>query len=113
MNTRTEHQILKTPDGKPLFAVIPWEEYEEVFGGRPDTEVTIPHEVIVIEDETGCSLIRAWREHLGLTQEEVARRMGISRQAYLQMEGKDASPRVATLKKIAAAMGVAWEQLRS
>lgn len=113
MSTGPKHQIITSPDGTPLFAVVPWEEYREVFEGRPDDDVTIPHEVIVIEDQTGCSLIRAWREHLGLTQDEVARRMGVSRQAYLQMEALDAKPRVATLKKIAAAMGVEWEQLRS
>ena len=113
MNGPTKHQIITSPDGTPLFAVVPREEYREVFEGRPDDEVTIPHEVIVIEDETGCGLIRAWRDHLGLTQDEVARRMGVSRQAYLQMEARRARPRVATLKKIAAAMGVEWEQLRS
>jgi len=39
--------------------------------------------------------------------------MGVTRQAYLQMESLAAKPRVATLKKIAASMGVAWEQLRA
>lgn len=113
MTAHTEHHILKAPDGTPLYVVVPWDDYEEHFGGRPDDEVTIPHAVIVIEDERGVSLIRAWREHLGLTQDEVARRMGVTRQAYLQMESLAARPRVATLKKIAAAMGVAWEQLRA
>ena len=82
------------------------------FGGRPDEEVTFPHEVVALEDELDCSLVRAWREHLGLTQAEVARRMGVSRPAYAQMEAKGSTPRVATLKRIAGAMGVEWEQLR-
>jgi len=59
----------------------------------------------------GLSLIRAWREHLGLTQEEVARRMGITQPAYAKIEGKKAQPRIATCKRLAAAMGIAWEQL--
>lgn len=84
----------------------------ERFGAEADEDVTIPHGVIVIEDETGCSLIRAWREHLGLTQAEVAERMGISRGAYAQMEALDARPRPTTLKKIARAMGVHWRQLQ-
>jgi DNA-binding XRE family transcriptional regulator len=83
------------------------------FGGRPDDEITIPHAVIATFDERGVSLVRAWRDHLGLTQDEVAHRMGVTRQAYLQMESLAAHPRVATLKKIAAAMGIAWEQLRA
>lgn len=84
----------------------------QALNGRPDEEVFIPHEVIVLEDELDCSLIRAWREHLKLTQAEVARRLGISRPAYAQMEAKGTRPRVVTLKMIAEAMGVEWEQLR-
>jgi transcriptional regulator with XRE-family HTH domain len=32
----------------------------------------------------GATPIRAWREHLNLTQEEVAKRMGISQPAFAQ-----------------------------
>ncbi len=112
MNAPTEHQIIKAPDGTPLYALVPWEEYEELFAGRPDDEVTIPHEVVVLHLEEGMPLIRAWREHLGLSQREVARRMGVSQPAFAKMEGPEARPRLATLKKIAAALGVEWEQLR-
>ncbi len=95
-----------------MYALVPWDEYQEVFEGRPDTEVLIPHDVVVLEDELDCSLIRAWREHLGLTQTEVAERLGVSQPSYSRMEAKSANPRVATLKRIAAALGVEWEQLR-
>jgi DNA-binding XRE family transcriptional regulator len=113
MNRHTEHQILKSPDGTPLFAIIPWSEYEEAFGGRPDEEVMIPHEVVKLNLLGEMSLIRAWREHMKLTQEEVARRMGVTRSAFAQMETQGVRPRVSTLKKIAEAMGVEWEQLRN
>lgn len=112
MNARTEHQILLGPDGTPLFAVIPYADYEEHFEGRPDEDVLLPHEVVKLNALEGKSLICAWREHLGLTQREVAERMGIKQPSYAAMEAPDARPRVATLKKIAAAMGVEWEQLR-
>ena len=46
------------------------------------------------------------------TREEAARRMGVSAAAFAQMEAKKARPRAATLKKIAVALGIAWEQLR-
>lgn len=83
MSTHTaEHHILRGPDGTPLYAIIPWEEYEEKFEGRPDSEVAIPFAVAEAHLD-GASLIKAWREHLGLTQ-----------------------------AAIAAAMGVEWEQLR-
>lgn len=110
--TSNEHQIIKAPDGTPLFAVIPWAEYEEVFEGRPDEEVFLPQEVVELVHLRDMGLIRAWREHLGLSQREVAGRMGVSQPAYAKMEAKGANPRVATLKKIAAALGVEWEQVR-
>jgi len=54
--------------------------------------------------------IRAWRERLGLTQTEVARRLGISQSAYAQQEAKE-PVRKATREKIAQALGIAAEQL--
>lgn len=54
--------------------------------------------------------IRAWREHLGFTQTEVARRLGISQSAYAQQEAKE-PVRKATREKIAQALGIAAEQL--
>ncbi len=51
-------------------------------------------------------LLRAWREHAGLSQREIARRMGISTQAYQRMERPGRSNlTVATLDRIASAMG--------
>jgi len=113
MNTPTSHQIL-THNGKPAYAVVPYAEYLQLMertGARPDEEVTLPHEVVKMSTLGGMSLIRAWREHLGLTQEELARRMGITQPAYAKIEGGKARLRIATCKRLAAAMGVAWEQL--
>ncbi len=113
MNAHTNHQII-TQGGKPAFAVIPYDEYLELMestGARPDEEVILPHEVVRLSTLGGMSLVRAWREHLGLTQGEVAHRMGISQPAYAKLEGKNAQPRVATCKRIAEAMGIEWEQL--
>lgn len=62
----------------------------------------IPHEV-VSQIVDGATPIRAWREHLNPTQEEVAKRMGISQPAFAQQETV-AKPRKATREKIAAAL---------
>ena len=80
--------------------------------GKPDDEVTIPHEVVGLHVIQGLSLIRSWRKYLSLTQQDVARRMGVTRPAYARMEATGVRPRVATLKKIAAALGVEWERVR-
>ena len=45
----------------------------------------------------------AWRKHLGLSQAEVASRIGITQPAYAQQETA-AKPRKATREKIAAAL---------
>ncbi|MBX8492537.1 helix-turn-helix domain-containing protein [Pseudomonas cichorii] len=106
MNAPTDVQIINGPDGKPAFVVIPYEQY--VAQHHRDTNL-IPHEVVSrIVD--GASPIRAWREHLNLTQEEVARRMNISQPAYAQQETV-AKPRKATREKIAAAFGIRADQL--
>lgn len=50
--------------------------------------------------------IRAWREHLQLTQAEIAERLGISQSAYAQQETAE-RPRKATREKIAKVFGIA------
>jgi len=72
--------------------------------------LTIPNAVVgkvVYKDMTP---IRAWREHLGLTQAEVARRLSISQSAYAQQEAKE-PVRKSTREKIAQALGIVPEQL--
>ncbi|QXI22432.1 helix-turn-helix transcriptional regulator [Pseudomonas iranensis] len=69
----------------------------------------IPHEV-VSHMVDGATPIRAWREYLNLTQEEMAKRMGISQPAFAQQETV-AKPRKATRAKIAAAFGITASQL--
>ena len=69
----------------------------------------IPHAVVshVVD---GATPIRAWREHLNLTQEEVAKRLGISQPAFAQQESV-AKPRRATRARIAGAFGIHADQL--
>jgi transcriptional regulator with XRE-family HTH domain len=76
-----------------------------------NTEITIPLEVSEIACKGRKSLARAWREHLGLTKEQVAKRMNISPAALEQIEARSAKPRKATLSKVAAALGIKVEQL--
>jgi len=67
--------ILQT-NGKPAFVVLPYEEYIRLTGkehhaGRIPADGTTPHEVMRLSVKNGWSMIRAWREHLGLTQTEM------------------------------------------
>ncbi|MDA8484610.1 helix-turn-helix domain-containing protein [Pseudomonas resinovorans] len=106
MNEPTSVQIINGPDGKPAFVVIPYEEY---IAQRRLDEDLIPHDV-VSRMVDGATAIRAWREHLGLTQTEVADRMGITQSAYAQQESSS-RPRKATRERIAKALGIAQDQL--
>jgi ribosome-binding protein aMBF1 (putative translation factor) len=102
-------------DGKPAFVVIPYHEYVRVFPADKSTawvpDDGIPHEVVRMTIGNAMTLARAWREYLGLTQEVVAARMGISQSALAQMEIAK-RPRRVTLEKLAAALGIGIEQLR-
>ena len=75
------------------------------------TQGTVPNEVVNVAFERGVAPMAAWREHFGLTQAEVAARIGITQTAYAQME-RVKQPRRATLEKVAEAMGLEVEQLR-
>ena len=70
----------------------------------------IPNEVVGKRIMDEVSMLAAWREYLMLTQEEMAKRMGITQAGYAQIEAAK-RPRKATLEKAAAAMGITLDQL--
>ena len=109
MNARTEFQVIVGNDGKPAFVVIPYDQFRRMKGGH--TGGTVPNEVVNVVFDRGISPMAAWREHLGLTQAEVACRIGITQAAYAQME-RVKHPRKATLEKVSAALGLEVDQLR-
>ena len=76
-----------------------------------ESDVEFPHEVVAA-NVMGDSLIKAWREYPGLTQEELAARAGIKQPALARLEKPDVNPRNCTLKKLADAMGITIKQLR-
>lgn len=109
------HTILKA-NGKPAFVVLPYDEYLKLTGldkpaGRIPADNSTPHEVMRLHVKNDWSLIRAWREHLGITQAEMARRLEIRQPSYAAMEAPDAKPKKATRARIASAMGISLEQI--
>lgn len=70
----------------------------------------IPSEVVSLIFDNGFTPARAWREYLQLTQEECARKLGISQAAYSQLETSN-NPRKTTRNKLATALGINPEQL--
>lgn len=113
MNAPTDFQVIEQ-DGKPVFAVVPWDRFQEMaeaWQAVQAREQGIPQEVVERHVLDGVPLVVAWREHLGMTQAEVARRAGMKQSAVARIERGDSRPRHATLRRLASAMGLHPGQL--
>ncbi|VAW39032.1 hypothetical protein MNBD_CHLOROFLEXI01-1058 [hydrothermal vent metagenome] len=72
---------------------------------------SIPQVVVEKHILENMSLVRAWREHLGLSQQAIAQKMDISQSAYSQMEKTKSNLCPTTVNKIARALSIEPEQL--
>ncbi|MFC5473726.1 helix-turn-helix domain-containing protein [Paraherbaspirillum soli] len=81
---------------------MPYADYSRKQEGKGDY---IPHEVVSLMVDNDWTPLRAWREHLGLTQSDVAQRLGVSQSAYAQQESSN-KLRKTSRQKIAAALGI-------
>ena len=107
MSTLTiDFQTIKR-DGKPEFAVVAYDDFMRLI----QPKATIPHEVVGLVVRKGYSLPRAWRDHFGLTQTEVAGRMGITQAALSQFEAPGRTLRKQTVIALAAALDLQPDQL--
>jgi len=101
------NQQIVTFQGRPVAVVLPYEEYLALLASSAPAAVSgTPQEVMRKRYIEGKSLIQAWREHLDLSQKEVAQKLGITQAAYQQMEKKSARPRKNTLIKLAQAFAL-------
>ncbi|OOR99163.1 transcriptional regulator [Haemophilus paracuniculus] len=113
MNALTDIQYINDAKGEPAFAVMPlstlnWLKQKANLADPLETGV--PEAVAKLALLNDYSALRAWREHLGLTQTEVANRLGISQSAYSQHENSQ-TLRKNTRIKIANALGIHPNQL--
>lgn len=111
------HTKINYQGGESTFAMVPYGQFKpfidqlKTFIDKQD-EATVPHEVaraVLIDDK---SMLKAWREHLNLSQSTLAAKAGMTRLAIAQLEKSPSGLREATLKKIATAMGIDVDQLR-
>ena len=113
MTTPIEYQTIEY-GGKPAFVLVPWKEWSRIkalLEAQRARASGIPQEVVEAHVLRGEPLIKAWREQLGITQQELAARMGVSQAAVVKYERPDARPRKSTRRKIAAALGLRDEQV--
>ena len=123
-------QIIKDDEGKAQYAVIPYDEYlhmclqlaelddetESDLDNIPVEhdiydQVMLPGDVCDIMDKENVSLQAAWRILRGLSQQEVAAKLGISQSAVSQLESVDSRPQKRTREKLAAIFGCTQEQI--
>lgn len=123
-------QIIKDEEGKAQYAVIPYSEYFHMrlamleYDDEDENEwedipyesdiydnVGLPGEVCNLMHSENVSLQAAWRIHRGLSQQEVADKLGISQSAVSQLEAVDSRPQKRTREKLAALYGCKQEQI--
>ncbi len=110
-------------DGKPEWAVVTVEEYRQLVEAaefkedlrlyreaKKTPEEVIPGEVI---DQLldGEGPIRVWRRFRGLSQQELASSIGISKAYLSQLEGGSRIGTAVVLKKIAEALKLTLEEI--
>ena len=100
-------------EGNPAFVLIPFDVFRKIrpFLDHEATRLAIPHKIVKRNVIDGVPMIKAWREHLGMTQQELAKKADVTQPAIAKPERSAAKPRQATLKKLAMAMNITTEQL--
>ncbi len=101
-------------EGVPAFVLVPFNIFKKI---QPllDNEYKksgIPHEIVKRNVLDNTTMIKAWREYLGMTQKQLAEKAKITQPAIAKLECSSSNPRKATLKKIADAMGLSLEQIQ-
>jgi len=108
MTDTSKVQVIYNPDGRPGFVVIPYDVY--VASQKHLDRPHLPQNVVSLMLSKGWTGIRAWREHLNFTQQEIADLLDISQAAFSQMEFSK-KPRRSTMEKVADAFGIQLELL--
>lgn len=68
-------------------------------------ETYIPHEVVTLMVDNDWTPARAWREHRGLTQTQLAEGLGVAPSLYAQQEVSSTLGK-SSREKISAALGI-------
>lgn len=114
----TRIQIIEH-DGKPAYAVVPIDLWERIRENIEDAEdvaaydrakaaddgFTLPA-AVVYATLGGAHPVKAWREHKAMSLQALATAAGVSKPYVSQIEGGKRAGTAATLKKLAAALGV-------
>ena len=104
--------VLRHADGTAQHAVLPWPEYQALLRAAEGRglQPPIPAEIRqAIAD--GVHPVRAWREHRGLNQGQLAAMIGISRAYLAQIEGGERTGTLEVMARVARALDRRLEDL--
>lgn len=110
-------------DGAPAFAVVPIAEWRALLERLQDLQDVADAKAARDEEQlplefvqrlvAGESPLRLWREHRGLTLQQLADRAGCTRQMLSMVENGRSRPSVQLLGKLAAALGCDLDDLHA
>ncbi len=120
-------QIITNSDREPAFAVIPYDEYralierlewfEDLRDSKAFEEKLVRGEEEVVPADVverlvgGESPVKVWREHRGLTQEDLGQQVGLSGSYLSQIESGKREGTVRVYTALARALGVDVDDL--
>jgi len=111
MSALIDNVQIITDKGRPAFVVMPYEDFLKIQKERARERGLIPQEIVrrtVLDD---VPAVKAWREYIGMTQQELADAAGIKQPVLARIETGVSKPRRSTLMKLARAMNLTLEQL--
>lgn len=110
--------------GKPVFYVVPAALWVKIIRKAEDADDVATFDHALAKDDgvrypeavahamaDGVHVVRAWREYRGMTQDALAAAASVSKPYISQMEGAKRVGSMATLKKLAQALGVSLDTL--
>lgn len=119
---KTQPQFI-SQNGLPVFVILPFEEYksmmefledkediESILSVRQDDNEFFPLELIE-SIAAGKNPVAAFRQHRKMTQEALAKKIGVSKQYISQMEKGERLGSVKVLKQLAEALQVDVDDL--
>ena len=104
--------VLRHADGTAQHAILPWQAYQALLRAAESRglEPPVPRDVRqAISD--GVHPVRAWREHRGLNQGQLAAMIGISRAYLAQIEGGERTGTLEVMARVARALDRRLEDL--
>ena len=111
-------QIIRDADGKPAFAVLPYDEYERLLDAADEAAAGRAYDIYkATSPETfpddvagrlisGEAAVKVFREYRGLTQKQLAEAAGINQVYVSQIESGARSGSVDVMKRIADALRI-------